>query len=137
FVIHNLFVQSLSYALNEPAMHLAFDEQRIDDVSTIVDCNVFGDFRLAGLLIDLDDAHMSAEGECEIRRLEKPRRIETWLHPRWKIAGHICGADRVGEVNGSAGVTRCDQLSGGNVDFVRSRCEQVSRNLFQLLFEIA
>src|SRR5215510_1773395 len=81
-VINNLFVQSLADTLHESAMDLAFNEQRIDHVSTVIDRDVFRDLRFSGLSIDFHDAHVGTEWKREIRRLEETSCVQAGLDAR-------------------------------------------------------
>src|SRR5215475_13109898 len=57
-------------------MYLSLDEQRIDDVSAVVDGDELRQLRLAGFLVEFDDAHMRAEREREVGGLEVACDIE-------------------------------------------------------------
>ena len=69
FVIDRAFQQRLADALRDAAMHLAFDDHRIDDGAEIIDRGPIHDLGLAGFDIDLDFADVAAGREREIGRI--------------------------------------------------------------------
>ena len=75
--------------MRDAALHLAFDEQRIDLRPAVVDRHVLLDARLAGLAIDLDGGDVRAEREREVLRLEEARGLEARLEARRQILGDV------------------------------------------------
>ena len=70
-VVHRLLEQRLRDALDEAAVHLALDDQRVDDLADVVDAGVVADLDLTGLGVDLDRAQVGAVREREVRRVER------------------------------------------------------------------
>ena len=62
-VIDRHFHQRLADALNDAAVQLAGDDQRIDDGAEVVDAGVFHQFGHAGVGIDLDLGDVAAIGK--------------------------------------------------------------------------
>ena len=56
-------------------MELAVDDHGVDHVAHIVHGDVPQDRGLAGLAVDLDDAHVRAEGEGAVGRIEDRGRL--------------------------------------------------------------
>src|SRR5215831_7512608 len=61
--------QRLADALGEPAVHLAFDDHRVDDLAEVVDRGEVHDPDVAGVGVDLDLADMASGREGEVRRV--------------------------------------------------------------------
>src|ERR1044072_3086930 len=71
FVINDLFVKRLADRLHNAAVHLTVYEQRVDNFAAIIDRDVLHDFRIASVLIDLDNADVRTKREGEVLWLEK------------------------------------------------------------------
>ena len=63
-------------ALNQPAVHLALDNQRVDDAPEIVASGEFQQRDLAGIPIDFDLSDVRPGGVGEIRRIVKRRLVK-------------------------------------------------------------
>ncbi len=61
-----MFEQRLSDALRNTAVHLTFDDHRIDDRAEVIDRGPRLDLRLAGLRVDLEFADMATRREREV-----------------------------------------------------------------------
>ena len=70
-VVDRLLEQRLRDALGEAAVHLALDDQRVDDLADVVDAGVVADLDLTGLGVDLDRAQVGAVREREVLRVER------------------------------------------------------------------
>src|SRR5687768_13714730 len=71
FVVGHFFDHRLPDALCETAVNLPFDDERVDEVSRIVDGEQLEKRRLAGLPVDLEHRDMTAEWIRVVRRLEE------------------------------------------------------------------
>src|SRR5439155_653970 len=78
-VVAAAFGERLPDALREPAVHLAFDDHRIDDFAEVVDRGEGDDLRCAGVAVDLDLADIAARGEGEVRRVVERVLVEAGL----------------------------------------------------------
>ena len=78
-VIDRTLEQRLADALRQPAMDLALDDHRVDDVAEIVDRDEAQDVDDAGRRLDLDLADVGARGIGEVRRVEEGRFLEARL----------------------------------------------------------
>src|SRR5207248_8162920 len=56
--IGDLFVEGLRDALRQPAMDLAFDQQRVEDAAAVIDRDVALQRDRARLRVDFDDGHV-------------------------------------------------------------------------------
>src|SRR5947208_11566740 len=79
--------ESLADALDDPAMDLALEQQRIDGAAEIVDDGVALDYDAAGIGIDLDLGDVAAVGEGLSWRYAVMRRVEPRLHARRQFRG--------------------------------------------------
>ena len=66
-VVDELLPQRLRDPRREPAVHLAVDEQRVEDAAAVVDRDVAHRHDPAGLDVDLDDRDVRAERERRAR----------------------------------------------------------------------
>ena len=80
-VVDRLLVERRRDALRDAAVHLAVDDQRVDDRADVVDRDVADEPRVARLRVDLDDRRVGAAGPREVRRVVRRRRLERRLHP--------------------------------------------------------
>src|SRR5215831_9990528 len=72
---------SLANALDDPAMDLALEQERVDGAAEIVDDGVALDYDGAGIGIDLDLDEFAAVGVGLSWRHAVMRRIERQFHP--------------------------------------------------------
>ena len=93
-VIDAAFGQRLAYALGEPAVHLALDNHRIDDVAEIVHRGEVDDPGNTGVRIDLDFADMAAGREGEIRRIVERLLVQTRLELVVRVVVRHVGGER-------------------------------------------
>src|SRR5262249_26384671 len=77
--------ESLANPLYDPAMDLAFEQERVDGAAEIVDDRVALDYDGAGIGIDLDLDDVAAVGEGLSWRYAVMRRIEPRLHARRQL----------------------------------------------------
>ncbi len=68
-VVLGFLAQGLRDALHEPAVHLALDDQRVDDLADVVDAHVLAHLGRAGLGVDLHGAQVGAVREREVDRV--------------------------------------------------------------------
>ena len=80
-VVDRLLEQRLGEALDDAAVHLAVDDQRVDLVAAVVDGDVLQHVDVAGLGVDLDDADVRAEGPREVGRVVGDVGLEVRLQP--------------------------------------------------------
>ena len=78
-VVDGLLEQHLADRVGDAALHLALDDQRVDQRAAVVDRGVLGDLHLAGVAVHVDGDDVRAEGEGEVLRLEEARRFEPRL----------------------------------------------------------
>src|SRR5215813_3643739 len=78
-IIDRVFMEGLTNALDQPAVHLALDNQRIDDAAEIIGSREIQQRDLAGVSIDLDLGDVRPGGIGEIRRIVKRSLVETGL----------------------------------------------------------
>ena len=79
-VVDGLLEQRLRDRLRDPAVHLALDDHRVDDVAAVVDRRVALDRRPCPVVgVDLDLGDVRAEREREVGRVEERRRLEVRL----------------------------------------------------------
>ena len=71
--------------MRNPALHLSFDDQRVDLRTTVVDRHVLRDRHFTGLAVHVDRADVGAEGEREVLRLEEARCLEARFEIRRQI----------------------------------------------------
>src|SRR5947208_13675328 len=79
--------ESLADALDDPAMDLALEQQRIDGAAEIVDDGVALNYDGAGIGIDLDLGDVAAVGEGLSWRHSVMRRVESRLHASRQFRG--------------------------------------------------
>ena len=75
-VVVQLFPERLADALRQPAVDLAGDQHRADDVAAVVDRDVAEQLDLARLREDLDHRDVGAEGEGLVGRFEEVGRLQ-------------------------------------------------------------
>src|SRR5574341_358713 len=68
-VIRNLFEHGWSETHREPAVNLAFDDHRVDDVAAIVHRHKAPDLDLPSPLIDVDDTDVTPKGKGQVGRI--------------------------------------------------------------------
>jgi hypothetical protein len=78
-VVDHLLHQRLPHALGHAAVDLPLQRERIDHRAHVVDDGVAHQRCRAGLLVDLDLAHVAAVGPGVGGRREGPRLVEAWL----------------------------------------------------------
>src|SRR5215831_7773630 len=81
--------ESLANALDDPAMDLALEQERVDGAAEIVDDGVALDYDGAGIGIDLDLDDVAAVGERLSWRYAVMLRVEPRLHPRRQFRGIV------------------------------------------------
>ena len=87
FGIENaMFEHRLAYPLRDAALHLAAQQQRVDDRAEIVDDEIAQDLDMPGLGVDLDLADMAAIGKGRRGRGEMPALGKAGLDARRAIA---------------------------------------------------
>src|SRR2546425_10853291 len=79
--------ESLANALDDPAMDLALEQQRVDGAAEIVDDGVALNYDVAGIGIDLDLDDVAAVGEGLSWRCAVRRRIEPGFHAPRQFRG--------------------------------------------------
>src|SRR6516165_11797731 len=79
--------ESLANALDDPAMDLALEQERVDGAPEIVDDGVALDYHDAGIGIDFDLDDVAAVGEGLSWRHAVMRRIEPRFHARRQFRG--------------------------------------------------
>src|SRR3989442_14423534 len=79
--------ESLADALDDPAMDLALEQQRIDGAPECVEDGVALNYDGAGIGIDLDLGDVAAVGEGLSWRYAVMRRVEARLHARRQFRG--------------------------------------------------
>jgi hypothetical protein len=79
-VVHCPLVKRLSDALRDAAVDLTIDDQRVDDIATVIDSHVTFQIDDAGIRVNLDNCDVRAEGEGAVRRIVVARFVEEWLH---------------------------------------------------------
>ena len=79
-VVDGLLVQRLRDALGEPAVDLALDDDRVDDLADVVDADVLADLGEPGLGVDLDRAQVRAVRVGEVLRVVDVVAVERRLH---------------------------------------------------------
>jgi len=72
-VVHGFFVECLRQALRDTAVHLAGDQQRVEDPAAVVHRDVAPDHYLAGLGVDLHDAHVRSKWKHPLRGRKEVR----------------------------------------------------------------
>ena len=90
-VVDGLLEQRLGDALDDAAVHLALDDQRVDLVAAVVDGDVRQQVDRAGLRVDLDHADVGAEREREVGRVVGDLGLEVGLH----AVGQVVGGERL------------------------------------------
>src|SRR6516225_6648767 len=85
FVIGNFLHERDRQTFSQPAVNLAFDDHRINNVAAIIDCYKPTDFYLAGALVDVDNADVSAERKRKIRRIVVMNRLQSCFQTWWDI----------------------------------------------------
>src|SRR6185312_9998381 len=101
-------------ALDNPAMRLAFDGQRIHDGAEIVDHRIFDDLDDAGLGIELDLGDMAAIREGRGRRLGDEIHIERGGNALGQIDA---GANAVGQIENTDRAVRADDGEAALAEF--------------------
>ena len=132
-IVDSLLVERLAEALHDAAVHLAIDQQRIDDDAAIVHGDVALDLDLAGIAIDFRHDDVGAEGEGEVGRLPEVRRHQARLGIGRQLHGAIGRAGDFGQRHRLAGLV-ADAHAAGESDVVRF--EQHLAELLDLGFEI-
>src|SRR6516165_9583035 len=79
--------ESLANALDDPAMDLALEQERVDGAPKIVDDGIALDCDAACIGIDLDLGDVAAVGEGLSWRYAVMRRVEPRLHPCRQFRG--------------------------------------------------
>ena len=88
FIVDDFLEKCLRQTLRDAAVHLTFDDHRVDQRTAVIDREVFFDPHLAGARVDLDHADVRAERKHEVRRLEPPRCVEARLETRRQMVAH-------------------------------------------------
>ena len=119
--------------MRDAALHLSFDEQRIDLIAAVVYRDVLRDRHLAGVAIDFDGADVRAEREREVLRLEEARGLE----PRLEAGRQILREIRFGGELAPRDLTSRDarrlEFSVLEDDVIVERLEQVRRERLRFL----
>ena len=90
-VVHAALEQRLADALRQSAVHLAFDDHRIDDVAEVVASGKVDNLHDAGLGIDLDLTDVRTCREREIGRIVECGLVEAGLQLVERIVvRHVC-----------------------------------------------
>src|SRR3954447_23969008 len=89
--MNDLFPECLAEALRDAAVHLAIDDQGIDDAPDVVNAYITADSDIAGVPLHLGNHDVRAEGKGEIGWLPEVRDDESGLGIRWELLGVIGG----------------------------------------------
>ena len=86
-IIDGLFEENLSNSLNDASLNLAFDEDRLKEVSTIVNCCVRDYFDNPGFRFDLNFGNVTAIWKClrHIDRKSSPAFRKDRFRPMWPL----------------------------------------------------
>ena len=84
-VVLNLLHERDRKAFGQPAVNLAFDDERIDHGATVVDGKEAAHLDFAGLAIDVHDRDVGAVRESHVRRIVVVRRLEPGLVGPWLV----------------------------------------------------
>ncbi len=121
-VVDGFFEQRLGDALDDAAVHLAVDDQRVDLDAAVVDRDVLQHVDRAGLDVDLDDAHVGAERPREVRRVVGDLGLEVRLEP----VGQVVGGERLERDRRRAASTLSGEPFTLNVPPTNSRSSSVA-----------
>ena len=80
-VVDGLLPEGLADALDDAAVDLTFDDQRVDLVAAIVNRRIVDQADLPGGLVDFDDGDVAAEGEGEVHRVIGHLGLQVGFHP--------------------------------------------------------
>ena len=86
-VVDRLLVEGLRDALGEATVHLALDDQRVDDLADVVDADVVADGDPTGLGVDLGRAQVGAVREGEVLGVERRLGVQRGLDPVGQVVG--------------------------------------------------
>src|SRR5256885_6611226 len=82
-IVDYFFVHRLRQTLRYTTVHLAIDNERVDDVAAVIHSEEPFEFDLARSSVDLHDTNVGAEGEGGIARLETTRGLQAGFEIRW------------------------------------------------------
>jgi len=127
-VVHGFFIECLRQTLRDTAVHLTGNQQRVEDRAAVVHRDVAPDHHLAGLRVDLYDAHVRPKGKHPFRRRKEVRHFQSRLRPRRQFRPLIRGTSHVFELHGA--LRAAAHLKARTVDVhVARRClQQVRRD---------
>ena len=131
-VVHARFEQRLADPLRQSAVHLSFDDHRIDDVAEVVARAEPDDRHDTRVGIHLDFADMRAGGKREVRRIVERCFVQSGLEPVQRIVvRHVRGerdfAERLAAIGSGNGELAVLELDVGLRGF-----EQMRSNLLAL-----
>src|SRR5207244_2492747 len=98
-VVDHLLDERLADALRHAAVNLPLDDRRVDDVSAVINRNIFLNLDRTSLGIDLDHADVGTEGPDEIWRIEVGHRFQPLLHAL-RQASAVCRESDLAECLG-------------------------------------
>src|SRR5712692_1099719 len=134
FVVDQFFPHGLAQALGNAAVDLSVHQQRVDDVTAIVDGNVLVDLYFTGFSVHFNRANVTAEGESEVGGLEEVSGFHAGLKAGGNVAGGVGGHHEFAERNGFFAALRV-QAAAADGDVGGFRAEQVSGESGHLGFE--
>src|SRR6218665_1576398 len=135
-VVDAVFHQRLPYALRHPAMHLAFDDHRVDDGAEVVDRSEPVHPRGAGGGVDLDLADVGAGGEGEVGRVVERGFVQARFELVERVVvRHVGGQRHLGERDFLVRAAHAE-LTIGEVDVGVAGFHQVRSDFFRLGFDL-
>ena len=136
FVVDDFLEEGLAQSLNDTAVELTLDQQRVDDVSAVVDSDVAFDFDFTCVGGNFYDRDMRSERIGEVRRFEEVR----FGHPRFQTFGQIHAHVRSGrDVGHAERIVRValDEIHVVIHDYVlRVRLQEMRGDLVRLLSDL-
>src|SRR6266536_763147 len=81
--------ESLTDALGRAAMHLSFDEQRVDDPAAVIHHHVTQQLNVPCLGINLDRGNVRPVGEENVRGIEEVALFETGCHTKRQVVAQV------------------------------------------------
>ena len=132
FVIDAVLQQRLADALHQPAMHLAFDNHRVDDVAEVVHRREAVHLDSARGRVDLDLADISAGREGEVGRVVKRGLVQARLELVERVVvRHVSGERHLAKSDFLVGALD-GELAVGKFDVSVAGFHQVGRDFLGL-----
>ena len=133
-VVDEMLAERAADPLRDRAVHLPFDDHRIDDATGVLHADPATDADDAGRRIDLDDRSLRAGGERAANRIVKARRLETGLDVRRQsVRFEIGHARHLGERDRAAGRAAHAERAVGDLEIFGRRLEQVRGDASRLV----